>query len=667
MKTISLFCVAIAAAALLGSCSKEPSFKIGSITPTTVEVYANKEAVVGNLKENGYQVTIPAGTFDGDVTISVSPPSSEAESAYKSTGKFERLASPIEIHVEGTQGTVWLNEMATVSFPFPSGFSIKPDNFYRIYGSMYNPETKTVDYITPDPYELLQGRITFFTMHFSEPCPVLLKETEACNKFAYDRAESAIEDEKKKEETQEMLGDAFREIYAKMGITDKTLTETLIKGVISETNLGTLAVGIFDGEAGTIASTFPEMAGSFLLKHMKVSNMTEIAIRTTNPNLIAGVGNAIQEVAKGNYAEAGIKLAEAAVEWYFPPYKFLKIANELINYSVIRFYKSQQKEIYEFFKKAGNSIDDDIDWTIATGDRFVSLMNNIEKDVIAAYCKANNIPRSSLSNAEIQELKLNASRDLRKMLRERLANEARIKQKQDEYLDIIKHFKDDGLLDRFSYFTDIDNRLGRMFIWRDVVLNMVGGPLKSDNWKFNSAEDNLRWATEQYAKMVWEWGCEKKIPGGELAFYDWLVKEGFIKAGEFDLAGCFGTYKGEAKVVDTYSVGSTGSNSTSTETRIIYVYIKDVGQGRMSIDMGEAEDPLGTGAITLQGNTATFSFEFPATHNPDDFEIDGHCNGTIKIVDNKYTLSGTIFWHVWHTYDTSSSTREHTFTNLVKQ
>ena len=388
--------MAIAAVTLLGSCSKEPTFKIESITPTTVEVQATKESVVGNLQEHGYQVTIPAGTFDGDVTINVTNSTGEAESAYKSTSKFERLASPIEIHVEGTQGTVWLNEMAIVSFPFPNGFSIKPDNFYRIYGSMYNPETKTVDYITPDPYELLQGRITFFTMHFSAPCPVLLKEDEACKKFAYDRAVRAVEEEKKKEDSDKMLGDVFRDIYVQMGISDSTLRENLVKGVLSETNLGTLAVGIYDGEVGTIVSTFPEMAGEFLLKHIKVSNMTEATLRTINPNLVAGVGNAIQEVFKGNYAEAGIKLAEAAVEWYFPPYKFLKIANELINYSVLCYYSSQQDEMYEHFKKSNYSINDDDDWDNAKNYKFQCLMRKLEADVINAHCKANNISRSSL-------------------------------------------------------------------------------------------------------------------------------------------------------------------------------------------------------------------------------------------------------------------------------
>ena len=251
------------------------------------------------------------------------------------------------------------------------------------------------------------------------------------------------------------------------------------------------------------------------------------------------------------------------------------------------------------------------------------------------------------------------------MLTSRIANEARIKQKQDEYLDIIKHFKNDGLLDRFSYFTDIENRLGRLFIWRDVVLAIVGGPLTSDQWKFNSAEDNLRWATEQYAKMVWEWGCEKKVPSGELAFYDWLVKEGFIKVdASFKLSECFGVYEGNIERAYYYK-NLSGEVTTKTETVNTTVHIVDLGQGGMKVQVYYSVYEA-SGSISAQGSQATFTAKSTVVDGAETVETTG--NGTIRKVDNKYTLTGKVQdKYTNKNYPLYLETVDFTFNNLVKR
>jgi hypothetical protein len=532
------FCAIAVALLLLGSCEKESGFNVEDIKPVTEEVKAGSGYItmVGDLKENGYQIFFNGGTFNEDVIVSVTASAGEADKAYKSTSKFDRMASPINVNVDGRQGTVWLNEMATVTFPLPNGFALSPKNNYQVYGSFYNPETRTVEYISPDLNELQSGRITFTTMHFTDICPVLLKDTEACTKFAHDRAAAAVEEEKKKADTDKLLGDSFREIYNKMGVTDKSLEETLVRGALAESNITSFATAIYDGELGSAAGALPEVAGAFLIKHLKVSNMSEIALRTANPNIIPGVGNAVQHLYKGNYAEAGKEIAKTALDSY-PPTRYLRIANELINYSVICYYGSQQKEILAHFQKTGASISNESDWSIAMTKQFQSLLRKIQGDVINSYCKLNNISRSSLPQSEIDRLHSQAERDLRTTLKDRIASDAKIKQKQEEYLDIIRHFKEDFLLDGFAYGVDIDLRLSRLFNWREKIVAMVGGPLRSDKYSSDSPEENLRYALKNYIALVMDVGNTKMIPGGELAFYDWLVEEGFIKEINVKLAG----------------------------------------------------------------------------------------------------------------------------------
>jgi len=180
------------------SCEKDDvKIKTDPIKPITVEVTTSKTTTVGDIKNNGYQLTIPAGTFDTDVTVSVTDSKSEAASAYKKTGAFTLLSSPISITVEGKEGTVWLKELVKVSFPMPTGFAVTEKNIYTIFGSFYNPDTKSIDYIYPDWNDLQREIITFTTSHFSVPAAVQAKEAEAIKKFAKDKAAESIKTEKK--------------------------------------------------------------------------------------------------------------------------------------------------------------------------------------------------------------------------------------------------------------------------------------------------------------------------------------------------------------------------------------------------------------------------------------------------------------------------------------
>jgi len=642
------------------SCSKEPSLKIESITPITVDVQADRETTVGNLKENGYQITIPAGTFNSDVTISVTGSTSEAENAYKSKSKFERLGSPVNIHVEGTEGTVWLNEMATLSFPLPVGFAVKPDNIYHIFGSSYNPDTKTVEYIYPNMNELLLGRITFPLMHFSDKCPILLNDTEVCTKFAKERATAWLAAEKKKEDTSKMLSDSFKEVYEKMGITDKSMLDVLVKGAVDQTDIGSFYSAVSEFEAGSLATMISQEAGDKLLTWMKVNNMTQIQIMTTNPFLVQGVGNAISKSLIGDYKGAGLAISEAILEYGIPHYKVLKLGTELINQAVLDFYKSQVDKMYDNFTKPGVSIDDDYDWDKATEKQYASLLRKMSMDEIKANCTLLNV--SSLSYAEEEAIRAKVKNNLRQTIRDRVGSETRIKQKQEEYLDIIRHFKTDGLFSFFNPGTDMGNRLARLFSWRERILWIAGGTLISSQYTTFTQEENLQYALKFYIMEVWENGCTKQIPGGELRFYEWLVREGFIKAEEaINLTEVFGSYQGDAEV---YSYVRTNGviMSEQTVTQTLRVIIGDAGSGKASIRLNSASIYDATGTIMVTGALATFSASF--SNEVYGAPLNGSWSGSIRRADNKYVLTGKLT--VGSYFESTTTGTEFTFTNLPK-
>ena len=658
----------ITLALLFGSCTKESDgsgFDVEAIKPITVDVKADQTTTVGSLNENGYQLTIPAGTFGEDVTVSVNASASNVESAIK---KFKRLASPISISVEGKQGTVWLNEKATVSFPVPKGFAVTPENMHYIFVSYYNPNTRTVEHLYPDMHDLFQGRITLSASHFSDYCPVLLEDTEACTKFALDRAVGWYEENKKMEDpiTAQMMKTSFNDIYAKMGITDESAKNILINGALAEGTLSDIALSLEAGDIGSAGAKMADLAGNVLLDLMHRDPNFKLSLLNKNPAIIQGVVNAGAHLINGDYADAGKAVAEAILD-IVPATQYVKLSMELINYAVMSWKKNDLERLYNAFREEGVTSISPADWTNETATRFAGIDRQMGIDAVKLYCKVNNISESMLTEAESDRLKAAASNDLRKAVENRLKEESQIKKKQDEYLDIIRHFKSDGLLDYLSPQIPIDTRLGLFFKIREKILRVVGGVLKTDDRPFNSTEDNLRWATEEYLQFVYKRGSYlTRIPGGEQEFYDWLVQQGFIKAEEkINLAECFGAYEGQGKLSTFTSVNNNISES-NTQTMTLRVIIEDMGQGKMRISLGGGNAWQVTGTIAAEGTVATFSARF----NPADVVNYaspgvGVWSGTIRKVDNKLTLIGSL--EIDMTWETTRSYSEYTFTNFTKR
>src|SRR5690554_1360806 len=75
-------------------------------------IVGDKGGVIGDLKKDGWTVSIPAGAFEQDVKVTVDKVADSTE-AYIN-GKAAFLTTPIEIKAEGTE-SVRLDEPARIS------------------------------------------------------------------------------------------------------------------------------------------------------------------------------------------------------------------------------------------------------------------------------------------------------------------------------------------------------------------------------------------------------------------------------------------------------------------------------------------------------------------------------------------------------------------------
>ena len=536
-KSAMLCTVAVSAMLMFAACKDDEPNKhdpvINPIEPVIAEVTADKETTVGVLKTDGFQITIPAGAFDADVTINVTNSDKEVENAYKKSGAFTCLSSPISITIDGKDGTVWLKELATISFPLPASFAVTPENIYLIFGSFYNPVTKSVDYIYPDWKDLKKGIITFTTSHFSDPAAVIAKEEEAFKKFAKDKASEFLKEEKQKtsSETNSMLADLYNDIYDQMGITDPSVKSILVTGALKETDFGALAVAVREGDLGGFTGKVSEMAANYLLDKMKLDPGVNAAMVNIQSATITGAVNAIAHAINGDYTEAAKAIAEAFLEYTFPPTKFIKLGIELINFSVASWNDYElEHALWVFENKGFTGSISNADWDIETTTAsMAAYLRSVQHAAIQSYCKINGVNESQLDASELDRIRSKAETDLKKMLEDRLAATALAKQKEAEYLNIIRHFKDDELLDYFDYDMTMDFRLKRLFLVRETILNMVGGPLIHPDG-LRSPEECLRDATYYYVRVfVYERGGRTMKPGGRQDFIDWLISEGYIE------------------------------------------------------------------------------------------------------------------------------------------
>jgi len=512
------------------------------VTLITAIVKANEETTVGDFNTTGFQLKIPAGTFDSDVTMNVSGSISLASNAYNNSDAIECLGSPISIKVDGKEGTVWLKKLVNISFPLPSGFIVTPGNIYMIFGSFYNPDTKLIDYIYPDWNDLLNGIITFTTSHFTDGVPVYTKkEEEAIKKFAKDRAsESLKEDEKKMSaETKSQIADLFNDIYAAMGVKEGSLREILISGALKETDLGTLAVSIREGDLGGFSSKMHELAANYFLSRMKLDPEAFADAIEIQSAVIQGVVGAINKAAEGKYKEAAAEMSSAFLEYTFPPVKYIKLGIDLINYSVASWNDYELQYALEIFERKGftGSISNE-DWNIETTTAsMAAYLRSIQDKAIKAYCGINKISEDQLSDSELANIRSQAEKDLKAMMENQIEKRAEFKQKVTEYLGIIEHFKEDELLDFFDYDIPMDLRLIRLFNVRETILKIVGGPLVHPDG-LRSPEECLRDATYYYVRIyVYERGGKSMRPGGQQEFIDWLIKEGYITENNTNLVG----------------------------------------------------------------------------------------------------------------------------------
>jgi len=491
-------------------------------------IVGDKGGVIGDLKKDGWTVSIPAGAFEQDVKVTVDKVADSTE-AYIN-GKAAFLTTPIEIKAEGTE-SVRLDEPARISMKLDE--KNLPDNstFDQYVMSYWTGDEWEV--IIPDPVELSKGYLTFETWHFSSYSGKKMTDDEQVREYARDLAIDDLTNQARNEALKEKLTAVVDDYLNGLSIYDQEARNEIISRVWASSSMD---IVVFLTENGASTAEL-----GYKVTDMIVESTVDVCAE--NPLVLEAVSTALDSVGDaaeasvalydGNYRKAAseltalgatvlgyggvgavkslVDLGAAAVEQGIMAWKDYE---EECAYKV--FYGLAKGNAYGYKINAG-------DWeTLITqmGGYYHQIVRERKDEYIRISGK------DTLSDDKQRMIERQVESDLKKKFEERAKIDSKIDAKQAEYEILVKAFKDAGLLTRtengFKEDMTVNRRLHSLLTIRKSILNIVGGDISVFGSE-KDREENLAWAI----RMWLGYGKDRA------KFYDWMREQGYLKkAGE---------------------------------------------------------------------------------------------------------------------------------------
>ena len=534
-------------------------------------IVGDKGGVIGDLKKDGWTVSIPAGAFEQDVKVTVDKVADSTE-AYIN-GKAAFLTTPIEIKVEGTE-SVRLDEPARISMKLDE--KNLPDNstFDQYVMSYWTGDEWEV--IIPDPVELSKGYLTFETWHFSSYSGKKMTDDEQVREYARDLAIDDLTNQARNEALKEKLTAVVDDYLNGLSIYDQEARNEIISRVWASSSMD---IAVFLTENGASTAEL-----GYKVTDMIVESTVDVCAE--NPLILEAVSTALDSVGDaaeasvalydGNYRKAAseltalgatvlgyggvgavkslVDLGAAAVEQGIMAWKDYE---EECAYKV--FYGLAKGNAYGYKINAG-------DWeTLIT--QMGGYYHQIVRERKDEYKRISG--KDTLSDDEQRMIERQVESDLKKKFEERAKIDSKIDAKQAEYEILVKAFKDAGLLTRtengFKEDMTVNRRLHSLLAIRGNILNIVGGDM-SKFGKEKNREKNLAYAI----KMWIGYGKDRA------KFYDWMREMGYLEkqkegTGYWKLVRSF-TNKYETSASDEYysSTWSGGSGSYAYNCKVTH-------------------------------------------------------------------------------------------------
>lgn len=563
----------------------------------STSIVDDKGGVIGDLKKDGWTLSIPAGAFEQDMKITVDKVDDSTE-AYKN-GKAAFLTTPIGIKVEGTD-SVRLDEPARISMKLDE--KNLPDNntFDQYVMSYWTGEEWEV--IIPDLEELSQGYLTFETWHFSSYSGKKMTDDEQIREYARDLAIDDLTYKARNEALKEKLTAVVDDYLNGLSIYDQEARNEIISRVWTSSSMD---IAVFLTENGATTAELGYKVTDLIVE-------STVDVCAENPLVLEAVSTALDSVGDaaeasvalydGNYRKAAseltalgatilgfggigavkslVDLGAAAVEQGVMAWKDYE---EECAYKV--FYGLAKASTYGYKINAG-------DWETLI-NQMGGYYHQIVRERKDDYKRISG--KDKLTDDEQRMIERQVESDLKKKFEERAKIDSEIDAKQAEYEILVKAFKDAGLLTRtengFKEDMTVNRRLHSLLTIRGSILNIVGGDISVFGSE-KDREENLAYAI----KMWLGYGKDRA------KFYDWMREMGYLEkqkegTGYWKLVQSFTNDYETSVSSDYYSESwSGGGGSYTYRCEVTYDGVSYTGITHDSC-MGEFVENKGTASV----------------------------------------------------------------------
>ena len=611
-------------------------------------VSASKRVEIGNLKKDGWMVSIPNNAFNKDVIVSVTK--IENGEAYEAS-KNGFLILPIDISVAGMEN-VRLNEPVKITMKLDRKNLPDNESFDRTMLTYWNgSEWET---IFPDPVRLSEGYLEFETWHFSLFGAKELTVEEQLTLYAREMATLDLLSEKVNKTLEDKITLVVKDYLDRLKVYDQDTRDAIIKRVHSSGSLSSLK---YLSDQGVSTEAVGKKIGELIVD-------STIDLCQENPLVLKAVSlslgdngdafEALTSLHEGDYAKAGSELLFLAAGYLGyggmgTVKSVVELSAAVVEQGIIGWKSYEMECAYKAYY--GLAKENAYGYKLNKGDwetlmvQIRGFYNQLVRERKDAYKKL--YGKGTLTKEEESMLEKQVEDDMKKNFEERAKVDNKIDEKQAEYEKIIKEFKDVGLLMRseygFKYDMTIEDRLNSLFRIRNLILDMVGGDIS----KFGSEkkrEENLAWAIKMWL------GYNKD----RAKFYDWMREQGYLKklgeetGGYWELVRSFENDYIKSASDNAYSSTWSGSSGSYTyRCEVKYEGISYIGKTHDSC-YGEFVENKGTASTPksryMGGEQVEIDLTITATTSSNIcFHLGASLSASITMVnkDNPFISYGT--------------------------
>lgn len=449
----------------------------------TIAVAQGLTATIGSLDAHGVTVELPSGTFDKAGTVSLSA-SGGSRDAGVDPSKFELLASPFTIHLEGRDSVRTL-QPATVTFKLPAQVQTQLEDreairlAYRYKGQWHLQPMEQVD---------LQRGIAKVTLHhFSDIVPAAAKKKLIRSEVAQSLATGKWEQEHNRNATKRAAQGPLEQLIVKMtGVKDPSVIKAIVDEAAGTTAVTSLmksgAQAYLDGRDKTgaeaeLATKLAEISINYLAR--KGGNLE--ADFGNETALTAAIVQGGTQGGLGDVSGAAKVMAKAVIGTTALGKVFIAATN-VTEVTIAAFKNNGVEEMYEAYRDGADGL---YGFNVDAGDfegllaQSPGVIRQVRIDAVSEYCRVHEMDAAHLSPAKLEQIQSLAIERLKRSFESRRAEEGEIAERSKFYerlLSTFERFELDATALRRDSFANIsyEQRLHRYHQISQSILELTG-------------------------------------------------------------------------------------------------------------------------------------------------------------------------------------------------